>query len=105
MEDKANKKKAAIAVAASAAVLGIIAAAVIFLTPKDLVISEICAENDGNFEEASLRDSEGKLCDWIEIYNPNVKAVDLKDYTLCRDGKADHAISGGTIPARGYPLP
>ena len=104
MEDKANKKKAAIAVAASAAVLGIIAAAVIFLTPKDLVISEICAENDGNFEEASLRDSEGKLCDWIEIYNPNVKAVDLKDYTLCRDGKADHAISGGTIPARGYAL-
>ncbi|SEK60068.1 CotH kinase family protein [Ruminococcus albus] len=104
MENSTDKKKATIAVAAGAAVLGLIAAAVFFLTPKSLVISEICAENDGNYEEASLRDSEGKLCDWVEIYNPNTKAVDLKDYTLCRNGKADHAISGGTIPARGYAL-
>lgn len=104
MKNTADKKKAVIAVAAGAALIGIIAAAVIFLTPKKLIISEICAANDGKYKEASLRDSEGNLCDWVEIYNPNNEDIDLSSYSLCREDTADYAISTGTIPAHGYAL-
>ena len=74
---------------------------VIFHTPK-LVISEVCAVNDGKHKEAALRDSRGKLCDWVELYNPNKHSVSLAGYSLCREGGAECAISGGSIPAGGY---
>ena len=83
--------------------LGLIAAAV-FSAPAGLVISEICAVNDGNYKAAALRDSSGDLCDWVELYNPTGHDVSLRRYVLCREGGDECAISGGTVPAGGYAI-
>lgn len=47
-----------------------------------VVINEICASN-----KKSLKDSEGDSPDWIELYNPGSKSVNLKDFTLSDDDK------------------
>ncbi|MBQ8967344.1 CotH kinase family protein [Ruminococcus sp.] len=91
---------------AAAVIVLLLAAAgcIVLLKPPVLVISEVCAVNDGSDEQAALRDSSGDLCDWVELYNPNSKPVKLNRYTLCREEKAECAVSGGEIPAGGYAL-
>ncbi len=104
MKKEYDKKRIAVLSAVGLAVTGIVIACVILLSPKKLVISEICADNDGKFKEASRRDSKGKLCDWVEIYNPNDKEVSLKDYKIIREDGKECAVSGGSVPAHGYAL-
>lgn len=69
---------------------------------KNLVINEVCSTNKG-----SVTDSGGRTPDWVEIYNPNEKAVSLSEIGLSDSSKnkfkftfPDNAI----IPANGYIL-
>ncbi len=45
-----------------------------------LVINEVCAKN-----KSSLKDKDGENSDWIEIYNPSDKAVNLEGAALSDD--------------------
>lgn len=45
-----------------------------------LVINEICNNNSGGYA-----DSEGKIYDWVELYNGNSHEVDLNGYSLSDD--------------------
>ena len=47
---------------------------------SDIIINEICAKN-----KSSLKDSYGKYPDWVELYNPSSKAVNLKGCGLSDD--------------------
>jgi hypothetical protein len=97
-----DKKRIVVLAGAGMAAAGIIIACIVLFSPKKLILSEICAANDGRYEEASVRDSDGKLCDWVEVYNPNDKEVSLKGYSICRDDGKESAISTGSVPAHGY---
>ena len=105
MSEKLRIRKLRICtIVAVTAILLTVLCILIFTAPPKLVISEVCAVNDGKFPAASETDKKGALCDWIELYNPTKHAVSLKRYTLCRDDEAECAISGGKIPAGGYVL-
>ena len=100
MSEKLSIRRLRILVtAAVTAILLTVLGIFIFTAPPKLVISEVCAVNDGKYPAASVTDKKGALCDWIELYNPTKHAVSLKRYTLCRDDEAECAISGGKIPA------
>jgi len=50
------------------------------LLAADLLITELVADNDG-----SLRDDDGDVSDWVEIYNPTADPVSLLGWTLSDD--------------------
>ena len=50
------------------------------LLSTDVVISEFLAKN-----VAGLRDGDGESPDWIELYNPTEKAINLENYRLTDD--------------------
>lgn len=106
MKGSTDKKRLRLFAAAAIALLlvGLLFGAFMLFESDTLVISEICAVNDGEHEAAALLDSEGKLCDWVELYNPTKHNIRLDKFSLIRGGEDECAISGGTIPPGGYAL-
>ena len=47
---------------------------------SDVVINEVCAKN-----KKSLKDADGDYSDWVELYNPSSKAVNLEGAGLSDD--------------------
>ncbi|MBR1740170.1 MAG: CotH kinase family protein [Ruminococcus sp.] len=94
--EKKNKEKKSLADFVHSRAFAVIAFALMFcagvavtafmLIPPKLRISEICPTNDGTHPQAQVTDAAGKLCDWIELYNPTNKAIDLKDFSIRKDG-------------------
>ena len=104
MSDITKKRRIIIAAVIAVVIAALcITAAVIFSRTDKLVVSEICAVNDGEHPETSLRDKDGKLCDWIELYNPTGHTVCLNSFTITRGNKTS-AISTGDIPPKGYAI-
>ncbi len=64
-----------------------------------LVINEVCADND-----ESLTDSDGDSPDWIEIYNPTSKAINLEGVGISDSKKKPFkwTLPDVTIKAGGY---
>lgn len=63
-----------------------------------LVINEIMNNNDSFFA-----DNEGKIYDWIELYNGSSKDVNLKNYTLSdEENKTKWVFPNITIKAKEY---
>lgn len=107
MNDRSDKNRIRIIAAGGIIFLlaGILFAALMFFSePDTLIISEICAVNDGEHEEAAIRDLDGELCDWVELYNPNRHTIALDKFSLLRDDGSECTISSGVIPAKGYAL-
>lgn len=78
--------------------------AVYFLYPPKIYISEICTANDGNFSDAQFRDADGKLCDWIEIFNPTSRDVSLSGFSLRKNGGEQQPIGDYTVKSGEYIL-
>ncbi len=63
-----------------------------------LVINEVCNNNSGGYA-----DSEGKIYDWVELYNGNSSAVNLNGYSLSDDENKNKWFFGDVqIEAGGY---
>lgn len=61
----------------------------VFATDSVVVINEVCSSNKGeNGNITSALDEEGGYCDWIELYNPSDKTVDLSGWGVS-DSKKD----------------
>ena len=61
-----------------------------------LLISEVMAANH-------LHPIEGKLCDWVELYNPGDSPLDLAGYGLSDHAKRPYLYRlSGTLAAKGY---
>ncbi len=96
-------KKRSVIIAAGCAVgaiITVIISAVIFTPPK-IYISEICPDNDGEYEiTAKVTDKTGEYCDWIEIYNPTDKDVSLSGFSLSKNGGERYKLGNYTVKAK-----
>jgi hypothetical protein len=70
-----------------------------FAHSQDLLITEIVAD-----DEFGIRDADGELQDWIEIYNPHSKPVSLEGWHLTDspDRPTLWTFPAGSIPAQGF---
>jgi len=71
-----------------------------FLQPGDLIITEIMYNPNG--KPTPIADDQGE---WIEVYNPGVKTIDLAGLTLRDNGKDKYLIPAGgktTVAPKSY---
>ena len=68
-------------------------------TTAKLAINELQPSN-----KDTITDDKGKASDWIEIYNPEVVAVDLKGYTIGDSGTKQLIAGSLSVPAGGFVL-
>lgn len=74
-------------------------------TTGQIYINEICTGNKGeNGNLADELDSEGKYCDWIELYNPGDTAVELNGWGVTDKPATPFksTLTSGVVPAGGY---
>ncbi|WP_028508833.1 CotH kinase family protein [Ruminococcus sp. NK3A76] len=65
-----------------------------------LYINEVCTGNSGaNGNLTGAVDKKGEYCDWAELYNAGSEPVNLKGFTLVKDGKDSYAFGDVTIAA------
>lgn len=63
------------------------------------LINELCASNHGCYTDA-----EGRTPDWIELFNPSAKAIDLLGWRIAINGR-QHVIDAPLrVPAKGHLL-
>lgn len=79
------KKGTAVIVAIALVIVFILNSSVVLAeeTKTEVVINEVCSGNNGgNGNLADAVDSEGKFCDWIELYNTTSQAIDLSGWGI-----------------------
>ncbi|NLD45999.1 MAG: dockerin, partial [Clostridiaceae bacterium] len=72
---------------------------------QNLSINEVMAANTSTIRDGDSKNGSdsGDFSDWIELYNPNEKPLDIKGYTLSDSG-ATWTFPEGVVPSKGYLL-
>ena len=66
---------------------------------RNVVINEVCTSN-----VACCEDAGGSFPDWIELYNPSEREIDISGYTISRSSKKHqdkYTVAAGTVISPG----